>query len=78
MRILAEVYGNDARNKPRIYTSRFLCTQHQVRRPRCDQPVLLDYIMIDHPVVFNHLGKHDVIINTFNHYFDCNNIQYAY
>jgi len=55
MRVLDEVYGGDTRNKPRIFTSKFFCAQHQVRRPRCDQPVLLDYIMIDSPVVFNHL-----------------------
>ena len=58
MRVLDEVYGGDTRNKPRIFTSKFFCAQHQVRRPRCDQPVLLDYIMIDSPVVFNHLGKY--------------------
>jgi len=55
MRILNEVYSQDARNKPRIFTSKFFCSEHRVRRPHCQHPVLMDFISIDSPIVFNHL-----------------------
>ena len=52
-----EVYGGD-RQKPRIFTSKFLSSKHNVTRPvipnkHCQ--VLLDLLHIDNPVVFNHL-----------------------
>lgn len=56
MRIFDDIYGSDGRNKPRIFTSKFFAVNHNVRRPQCSEPVLLDYIQVESPVVFNHLG----------------------
>jgi len=53
-RILDEVYGSD-RAKPKIFTSRFIYQPHNVIRPVCREPVLMDYLQIENPVVFNHL-----------------------
>jgi hypothetical protein len=46
-RLLEEVYtGSDTRQKPRIFTSRFLYESHAVVRPRTSEPVLMDYIQV--------------------------------
>jgi len=55
MGVFNEVFASDTRNKPRIFTSKFFCTEHDVRRPNCDHPVLMDFISVDSPIVFNHL-----------------------
>merc|ERR1719187_2835546 len=53
-RLLDDVYGTD-RHKPRIFTSKFIHKPHSVVKPICRELVLLDYLQIETPVVFNHL-----------------------
>jgi len=49
--------GREARNKPMIYTSRFLDKKHPIERfkVRSGFPILFDYLNIEDPNVFNHI-----------------------
>ena len=52
-----DVYGTD-RQKPRIFTSKFIYTKHKVVVPvvsKKDCAVFMNLLHIENPVVFNHL-----------------------
>ena len=56
-RLCDEVYGGD-RQKPRIFTSRFIHHKHKVVKPvvtNRDCIVFLNLLHIENPIVFNHL-----------------------
>jgi len=56
-RLSDDVFGND-RQKPRIFTSKFIYRKHQVVKPvisHRDCTVFLNLLQIENPVVFNHL-----------------------
>ena len=61
--IFNRVYGYNGR-KPKIFTSKFLHYHHNVQRPGCDFPSLLDYLDISNSVVFNYLVDQRSIVST--------------
>ena len=57
-RLCDEVFGGDARGKPRIFTSKFIHNKHSVVKPvisNRDSVVLLNLLHIENPIVFNFL-----------------------